>query len=161
MKRGLLALAALSALASCTRADDRTSIYVQRFFGECGAVYGRETDLAKAEGECGIVTALLNKFAAENPDLDVQVNVVAWPGYSQLAAQIAAGDPPDLVTMHQGVISDYQVRGLLEPMDAILAQAGVSADTFTPATRRGVTKAGALYGLPWDTIGGLWHVNTR
>lgn len=161
MKHALLALTALTALTSCTRADQRTGVYVQRFFGECGALYGRETNLAKAEGECGIVTALLNKFAAENPDIDLQVNVVAWPGYSQLAAQMAAGDPPDLVTMHQGVISDYQVRGLLEPMDAILRQAGVPADGFTPATRSGVTKAGALYGLPWDTIGGLWHVNTK
>lgn len=160
MKR--LVLLALALLAtSCGRSDDRTRIYVQRFFGECSAVYGRTTDLAKAEGECGIVTALLNKFNAENPDIRVDVNVVAWPGYPQLSAQVAAGDPPDLVTMHQGVIPDYAVRGLLEPMDGLLREAGVNPDSFTPASRRGVTKAGAIYGLPWDTIGGLWHVNTK
>jgi multiple sugar transport system substrate-binding protein len=161
MRRGWIALAAVLGLGSCGQADERTEIDVQRFFGECGAAYGAETDLSRAEGECGIVTTLLNKFQAENPDIRLDINVVAWPGYPQLTAQAAAGDPPDLVTMHQGVISDYQSKGLLEPMDGLLREAGVSPDAFTASARRGVTKAGAVYGLPWDTIGGLWHVNAR
>ncbi len=161
MIRGaLLAFAALSA-AACAPEDRRTEIDVQRFFGECGAVYGRSTDISKAEGECGIVTTLFNGFRARNRDLKVDVNVVAWPGYAQLAAQIAAGDPPDLVTMHQGVMSDYASRGLLEPMEAILAQAGIRPEKFTAAARRGVTKNGRIYGLPWDTVGGLFHINTK
>jgi multiple sugar transport system substrate-binding protein len=158
----LAVLALLAGLvAGCGSRDPRTEVDVQRFFGECGAAYGRQTDLSKAEGECGIVTTLLNRFGAENRDVRVDVNIVAWPGYPQLSAQMAAGDPPDLVTMHQSVIADYQSRGLLEPMDAILAQAGVRPEDFTPAGRRGVTKDGRLYGLPWDTVGGLFHVNTR
>jgi multiple sugar transport system substrate-binding protein len=161
MRRGLLSLLPAALAVGCAPADDRTEIDVQRFFGECGALYGRETDLAKAEGECGIVTTLINRFNKENPDLRVDVNVVAWPGYAQLAAQMAAGDPPDLVTMHQSVISDYQSRGLLEPMDEIMRQAGVGPDDFTAAGRRGVMKGGKVYGLPWDTVGGLFHVNTK
>jgi multiple sugar transport system substrate-binding protein len=160
-RSALLALAAAASLFGCAPTDDRTSIYVQRFFGECGAVYGRETDLAKAEGECGIITTLINRFNAENPDIRVDTNVVAWPGYAQLAAQMAAGDPPDLVTMHQGVMSDYRSRGLLEHMEPVLREAGISPDSFTAAGRRGVTKGDGIYGLPWDTIGGLFHVNTR
>jgi multiple sugar transport system substrate-binding protein len=134
---------------------------VQRFFGECGAVYGRSSDVAAADTECGILTTLINRFEAENPDVRLKVNVVAWPGYPQLAAQIAAGDPPDLVTMHQSVISDYQGRGLLQPVDAILARGGVDPAGFTPAARAGVVKDGQLYGLPFDTIGRLFHINTR
>jgi multiple sugar transport system substrate-binding protein len=99
------------ALASCTVQDDRTEIYLQRFFGECTAEYGRATDVAQAEGECGIITATINKFNAQNPDVRVSSNVVAWPGYPQLTAQMAARDPPDLVTMHSGVISDYAPKG--------------------------------------------------
>jgi multiple sugar transport system substrate-binding protein len=156
----VLALAAAAALFGCGPRDTRTRIDVQRFFGECGAVYGHATDLSKAEGECGIVTTLINKFVAENPDIRIDVNVVAWPGYPQLTAQVAAGDPPDLVTMHQGVISDYQVRGLLEPMEGLLREAGVAPESFTAAGRRGVTKGGGIYGMPWDTVGGLWHINT-
>jgi multiple sugar transport system substrate-binding protein len=161
MRKLVLAVLAAAALFGCGPADDRTAIYVQRFFGECGALYGQETDLARAEGECGIVTTLINRFNAENPDIRVDVNTVAWPGYAQLSAQVAAGDPPDLVTMHQGVMSDYQSRGLLEPMEGVLREAGIAPESFTAAGRRGVTKDGQIYGLPWDTIGGLFHVNTR
>lgn len=160
MRRLAIIAAAALALAGCDTGDGRTEIVIQRFFGECGAVYGQMTNVAEAETECGILTAIINKFEAENPDVRLKVNVVAWPGYPQLSAQIAAGDPPDLVTMHQSVISDYSGRGLLEPMDALLRQAGIGPETFTEAGRRGVVKAGRAYALPWDTIGRLWHIDT-
>jgi multiple sugar transport system substrate-binding protein len=154
-------LASILLLASCGRGDDRAEIYLQRFFGECGAVYGQQTDVAKAEGECGIITAMINKFNANNPDVHVSSNVVAWPGYPQLTAQMAARDPPDLVTMHQGVIADYAAKGLLEPVEPYLNGSGVDAGNFTAASLRGVTVGGRIYGLPLDTIGGLFHVNTK
>ena len=160
MKRLLVAIAALFALGSCAQSDGKTHIYLQRFFGECGADYGGATDVAKAEGECGIITSLVNRFNAENPDVHIDVNVVAWPGYPQLAAQMAARDPPDLVTMHAGVISDYAADGLLEPVEPYLAQARIRPDQFTDATRLGVTIGNRIYALPWDTHGGLFHVNT-
>jgi multiple sugar transport system substrate-binding protein len=150
----------MAALAGCGSGGDGTEIVVQRFFGECGAVYGQTVDVSAAEGECGILTTLINKFEAENPDLRLKVNVVAWPGYPQLSAQIAAGDPPDVVIMHQSVISDYQGRGLLEPMDELLREAGIGPETFTEAGRAGAIKSGRTYALPWDTIGRLWHINT-
>ena len=156
----LLALAVAS-LLGCSQGPERTEIYLQRFFGECGALYGRSTDVAAAEGECGIITALINRFNAENPDIHVSANVVAWPGYPQLTAQLAARDPPDIVTMHQDFIADYQVRGLLEPIDDLLREAGIGPQHFTAAARRGVVKNGRVWALPWDTVGGLWHVNTR
>lgn len=157
----LALLCAALLTTGCARSDGKTEIVVQRFFGECGAVYGRSTDVAAADTECGILTSLINKFEAENPDVRLKVNIVAWPGYAQLAAQIAAGDPPDLVTMHQSVINDYQGRGLLDPVDGILRQAGVDPAGFTPAARAGVVKNGRLFGLPYDTIGRLFHMNTR
>ncbi len=161
IRRAVLLGAMLLAAGGCQRQDDtRTTLVVQRFFGECGAVYGASLDVARAETECGILTTLINRFRAENPDVRVRVNVVAWPGYPQLSAQIAAGDPPDLVTMHQSVISDYSARGLLQPLDRTLAQAGLSAADFTEAGRRGAVKQGQVFALPWDTIGGLFHIDT-
>lgn len=159
--RIVLMCAALLAASACGQRDERTTITVQRFFGECGVDYGASTDIAAADSECGILTTMLNRFEAENPDIRIKLNIVAWPGYPQLTAQIAARDPPDIVTMHQSVISDYQGRGLLEPMDGILSIAGISPADFTTAGRLGVQKGGRLYGLPMDTIGGLFHINTR
>ena len=160
MRRFLLAIAAAIALASCSKDDGKTHIYLQRFFGECGAEYGAATDVSKAEGECGIMTALINRFNAENPDIRVDVNVVSWPGYPQLAAQMAARDPPDLVTMHTGVISDYAADKLVEPVEPYLKQAGINPGDFTDASRLATTIDNHIYGLPWDTHGGLFHVNT-
>ena len=160
MKRLAAALLVALSLGSCAKPDHRTHLYLQRFFGECGAEYGGSTDVAKAEGECGIITSLVNRFNAENPDVHIDVNVVAWPGYAQLTAQVAARDPPDLVTMHEGVISDYALKGLLEPVDNYLKMGGIDTADFTDAAKAGVTINGHVYGLPWDTHGGLFHVNT-
>ena len=160
MRRLSLALLAALLLGSCDSGQERTGIYLQRFFGECGAVYGDATDVTKVEGECGIITAMFNQFNAENPDVQLSQNVVAWPGYPQLTAQLAAGDPPDVVTMHSGVMSDYVAKDLIEPVEPILRKAGIDPATFTDAARRAVTIDGRIYGLPWDTHGGLFHVNT-
>lgn len=160
MLKRALAFGFAGLLAGCQPADKRPEIVVQRFFGECGAVYGASTEVAAADTECGILTTLINRFEAENPDIRVKVNVVAWPGYPQLAAQIAAGDPPDLVTMHQSVIADYSSRRLIEPVEPLLAKARIDPAAFTPAARAGVEKGGRLYGMPWDTIGRLFHINT-
>ncbi|HEX8366021.1 MAG TPA: extracellular solute-binding protein [Allosphingosinicella sp.] len=163
MRRLSLSLALLLA-ASCGDdggRDDRAEIYLQRFFGECGAQYGGVTDVARVEGECGIITAMINRFNADNPDVHVDSNVVAWPGYPQLSAQMAALDPPDLVTMHTGVIPDYAAEGLLEPIEPYLAEAGLQPSALTEASRSAVTIGTRLYGLPFDTHGGLFHINTR
>ena len=136
----LLALGAavMLALAGCGSQDDRTEIVVQRFFGECGAVYGQMTDVSQAEGECGILTALINKFEAENPDIRLKINVVAWPGYPQLTAQVAARDgehwaswgPAGLSMGHRTREDAEQVQ-----IDAHLAQPQPTATQSTaPAT---------------------------
>ncbi len=148
-----------AAVSGCSPSGQSNGLYLQRFFGECTAEYGTTTDLAKVEGECGIITSMINKFNAENPQIPVSQNVVAWPGYPQLTAQVAAKDPPDIVTMHSGVMSDYAAKGLIEPVEPYLRQAGIDPASFTDASRRAVTLGGRIYGLPWDTHGGLYHVN--
>ena len=156
--RWLLPLALL--LGSCAKpGPEKTELVIQRFFGACEAEYGRVTDITKAEGECGIMTAIVNRFEADNPDVEVVENIVFWPGYDQLTAQLAANDAPDLVTMHGSVIADYQARDLLEPLEAELAKVGIAPAAFTPAARAAVTIDGTVWGLPIDTWAQLWQVN--
>ena len=155
----LLASAALVGGATLSFAADKTEISVSRFFGACDADYGKNTDVSKADGECGIITSLINKFNAESPDTHVKVDIVEWPGYDQLTARIRSGEPPTISVMHEAVISDYQSRGLLEPLDDGLKAAGVDAADFTGAAKEGVTKDGKIYALPFDTHTWLWHIN--
>jgi len=155
----LLTGAALFAGASVAMAADKTEISVSRFFGACEADYGTTIDISKANGECGIITAMINKFNAESPDTHAKVDIVEWPGYDQLTARIRSGEPPTISVMHESVISDYQSRGLIEPLDDGLKAAGVDAADFTAAAKEGVTKDGKIFALPFDTHTWLWHIN--
>jgi multiple sugar transport system substrate-binding protein len=146
-------------LSGCGISQEPNEIVVQRFFGLCQAQYGSNVDVAKAETECGIITSILNKFRVDNPDIRVRVSTVAWPGYNELAAQIVTGDAPDVVTMHESAISDFQSRGLLEPMGEGLRTVGVDPASFTEASLNGVTKEGQIYGMPFDTWAPLFHIN--
>jgi multiple sugar transport system substrate-binding protein len=157
--RAVAILLSCVVLASCGVRQAPNEIVVQRFFGTCQAQYGARTDIEAAEGECGIMTTLINKFSAENPDVRVRVSPVAWPGYNQLAAQLAAGDPPDLVTMHLSAIPDYQSRQLIEPIGNELRSVGVDPRDFTAASSAGVSIRGEIYGLPIDNWAPLWHIN--
>jgi multiple sugar transport system substrate-binding protein len=157
--RGACLSAVALVTAGCGVSQEPNEIVVQRFFGDCRAQYGRVTDVSAAESECGIITALLNRFSADNPDIRVTVSIVPWPGYNQLSAQIGAGDAPDVVTMHESAIPDFQSRGLLEPMGDELRAAGVDPGRFTDASLKGVSMDGRIYGMPFDTWAPLWHIN--
>jgi multiple sugar transport system substrate-binding protein len=159
MKRWLLLLGFL-VLASCEKPDTRTMITVQRIFGDCRAhVPKGKPAIANPNGECEIITGLLDRFEAENPDIHLKVNTVAWPGYDQLSAQYTAGDAPDLVTMHMAVIPDYKSHHLLMPLSEGLKGQGITADQFTPVARRAVSMDGDIYGLPFDSWTQLFHIN--
>lgn len=151
----------LASLLNASSAFAATQLHLQRFFGACDAEYGKSTDVSAAEGECGIMTTLINKFSAEHPDIEVKVSTVEWPGYDQLTAQMASRTPPDLVTMHNSVIADYQSRDLILPIDDILATAKVDKSVFTPTAQNGVVRNEKMYGLPIDTWTMLYHINTK
>lgn len=149
----------LAAGAGPALAQDKTEISLSRFFGACEADYGDVTDVSQAHGECGIITALINKFNAESKDVHVKVDIVEWPGYDQLTARLRSGEAPTISVMHESVISDYASRGLLEPLDDGFKAAGIDTADFTDAARAGVTKDGKIYALPFDTHTWLWHIN--
>ncbi|RQW62350.1 extracellular solute-binding protein [Vibrio viridaestus] len=150
---------AMSCLSTAGIAQANTELHVQRFFGACDAEYGKSVDVDAATGECGIMTTLINKFNQENPDIDVKVSTVEWPGYDQLTAQMASRTPPDVVTMHNSVISDYQSRQLIVPIDDFLKRQGIDKAMFTPTSSNGVTRDGHFFGLPLDTWTMLFHMN--
>lgn len=142
-------------------APAKTEITLMRFFGSCDAKYGRTTDPAQASGECGIITALVNRFNATNRDgIVVKTQVTEWgPYYDQLNAHLVAKDAPTISVMHESLLGDYVRRKLVLPLDEGFAQVGVDTADFTDHARRGVTVGGQTYALPFDTWSWLWHVN--
>lgn len=159
--RALVVSSLLSTMFVASYATAMTTLHLQRFFGACEAEYGKSVDVSNAQGECGIMTTLINKFDALHPDINVEVTTVEWPGYDQLTAQMASRTPPDIVTMHDSVIADYQSRKLILPIDKLLETAGVSQDSFTQTSLHGVVRDGHIYGFPLDTWTMLYHINMK
>lgn len=139
----------------------RTEITFARFFGSCEAEFGKVTDVSQARGECGIITAITNKFNATNTEgVVVKTEIVEWaPYYDQLTARIVSGDVPTIAVMHEAVLGDFVARKLVEPLDDGLKAAGITPDQFTDQARRGTVIDGKLYALPFDTWSWLWHIN--
>ena len=66
-----------------------------RFFGSCETRYASVTDPAQATGECGIVTALTNRFNARQAGVVVRPQIIEHRAYySQLGARIINRDVP-------------------------------------------------------------------
>jgi multiple sugar transport system substrate-binding protein len=132
-----------------------------RFFGSCDADYGAEIHPELATGECGIITALVNKFNADNRGrIVVRPQVVEHAAYyNQLGARIIGHDVPAVAIMHSSVLNDFVKRSLLAPLDAEFQADGIDTADFTPQADRAVTVDGRHYALPFDTHSWLWHFN--
>lgn len=159
----LLIAIALLLVTTLAQAAERTEITLMRFFGSCESKYGRTIDPRQATGECGIITALVNRFNATNTDgIVVRTDVAEWgPYYDQLNARLVAKDAPTISVMHESILGDYVRRKLVLPLDEGFAQVGIDPADFTEHARRGVTMGGQAYALPFDTWAWLWHANTN
>src|ERR1700712_2683509 len=98
MKKGFIAVAIGLAMLPAAQAEDKTVVTFPRFFGACDADFGTVTDVSKSAGECGIITALTNKFNATNTlNAVVKPQIIEWsPYYDQLGARIVAKDVPTI-----------------------------------------------------------------
>ncbi|RZI59506.1 MAG: extracellular solute-binding protein [Rubrivivax sp.] len=136
-------------------------ITLARFFGSCDAEYGQVTDPSKASSECGIITALTNRFnAREAGRVRVDTQVVEHSAYyQQLGARIVGGDLPSIAIMHSSVLGDFAKRDLLQPLEDGFEREGVAVADFTPHARHGVTFGGHVVALPYDSHAALWHIN--
>lgn len=136
------------------------TVQFARFFGTCEARYAAVTDPALATGECGIVTALTNRFNAMQQGTVVQPQIIEHRSYyNQMGARIINHDVPALVVLHASVLNDFVKRGLVEPLDAGFAEVGIDPRDFTAQAARAVTVQGRLHALPFDTHSWLWHLN--
>ncbi|WP_426233409.1 extracellular solute-binding protein [Pararhizobium sp. DWP3-4] len=132
-----------------------------RFFGDCKTEYGDVTDVSKANGECGIITALTNKFNAENTiGAKVVTQTVDWGTYYDLlTATYSTGNIPDVAVMHASVMPNFSGRDLLTPLGKPLADLGIKTDDFVPAALKNATAKDEIYALPYDLHALLFHIN--
>ncbi len=158
--RALAALALTTALTAGGGAQ-AAEIQLMRFFGDCQNEYGSVNEASEANGECGIITALVNEFNATNEGgHTVAVQTAEWGAYYDLlTATYQTGNIPDVAVMHSSILPDFVNRDLLTPLGSLFEEAGIDTADFVPAALENATADGEVYALPFDLHALLFHVN--
>jgi ABC-type glycerol-3-phosphate transport system substrate-binding protein len=106
---------------------------------------------------------MLAKFAEENPDISVTVEMIAWATlYQKLQTAFVAGEEPDVFLLHASEIPQYASYGVLRDMGDQYTSGGgwLPDDDISATTMSGMMFDGTIYGIPLDNHGrGLW-INT-
>src|SRR5262249_30049701 len=97
--------------------------------------------------------AALKEIIAEwekgKPGVKVEPEFASWSDINKkLLASIAAGDPPQIVTVHDFYIFELAANGLIRPVDDIIAKIG--ADDFVPNTISAYQRDGKTWGVPFS-----------
>jgi len=97
--------------------------------------------------------ALLDKFAAENPDIKIEATTLEWgtPFYTKLQTSAAIGEGPDISTYHLSRVPLGVETGTLSPITPEeLEAAGIKASDFEDANFKAAQSDGDQYGVPFD-----------
>lgn len=96
--------------------------------------------------------AIRGNSVARYAELHPEINVVyegvpsdAWP--DKIAAMVAGGNAPDVITLSSGDLEQYATREALEPLDDLIPDP-IRADLFETAVLDLGRVNGTLYGLP-------------
>ncbi|MBL8132202.1 MAG: ABC transporter substrate-binding protein [Anaerolineae bacterium] len=103
---------------------------------------------------------MLTQFAAENPDVSVTVEIIAWNTlYQKLQTAFVAGTYPDVFMLHASEVPQYASFGVLRDMGDQYTSGGgwLPDEDISATTMSGMVYDGVTYGIPLDNHGrGLW-----
>jgi multiple sugar transport system substrate-binding protein len=88
------------------------------------------------------------RYAELHPDVQVVYEGVpsdAWP--DKIAAMVAGGNAPDVITLGTGDLEQYATRGALQPLDELIPDP-IRGDLFETSVLDLGRVGGTLYGLP-------------
>jgi multiple sugar transport system substrate-binding protein len=91
-------------------------------------------------------------FEARNPDIHIAIEQIRWDDYwGRLLSAFVANAAPDVFVDHTSKYGDYTSRGLIEPLDQLIARDGPDLSQFVKGTGDlWVGDDGKRYGLPKD-----------
>jgi multiple sugar transport system substrate-binding protein len=155
-----VALATLMATGSTWIALGQSQdLQLWRIFNECASQFEGVTELGDTTDVCAVQQILANAWNAEHPDSQVETTSLVWPGVVELNAALAAGTPPDIMSLHAFRIPAYASKGALTPLTPYLEEAGIDPADLYDTVREAVTYNGEIYAVPMDVHGALWHIN--
>ncbi|MFC9688260.1 ABC transporter substrate-binding protein [Kribbella sp. NPDC056951] len=137
----LLGAAGLAGLTACGSSTDKASNG-----GKTELVY-RLWDEQQEVGYKAVFAA----FTAENPDITVRMEVLPWDQYwTKLTTELAGGKAPDVFWLTVENFPDLAGKGVLAPLDDVIAKAGLKLDSYHPNVVQSYKFEDKQLGLPKD-----------
>jgi ABC-type glycerol-3-phosphate transport system substrate-binding protein len=110
------------------------------------------------------MTAMVNEFEKENPDIQVKMQIIPWGTYyDKLTLSLAYGGAPDVFILQSARFPEFASTGTIRPLTDLYAQAGprFAQDQFTSVTWDESIYHGVHYSLPLDTFPMGLYYNTK
>ncbi|WP_083516860.1 ABC transporter substrate-binding protein [Alicyclobacillus shizuokensis] len=106
-----------------------------------------------------VYNGVISQFEKKYPNIDVKAEPTSWADYwTKLSTQIAGGNAPDVIGMHQFYVSDYAERGALLNLEPYVKSGVINLKDFPQAVTdsgkvngsldmiaQGVTMSGQIY----------------
>ncbi|MCC6956234.1 MAG: ABC transporter substrate-binding protein, partial [Anaerolineales bacterium] len=98
------------------------------------------------------MAALVKEFNETNPyGITIEETELDWGTlYSKIVLDTKAGNPPDVLTMHQTNIIQNVSLGILQPVDDLAKEFGLTGDDFVKTAWEGTQVDGKRYAIPLD-----------
>ncbi|WP_160719646.1 ABC transporter substrate-binding protein [Bacillus sp. USDA818B3_A] len=91
---------------------------------------------------------LVSAFEKANPDIDVQMKSIPYSDYEiRLRTELAAGNPPDILTIDSPTLALYANTGSLLSLDQYMRKEG-KIDDIPETTLKGLSYKGQIYLAP-------------
>ncbi|HEX5322624.1 MAG TPA: ABC transporter substrate-binding protein [Capsulimonadaceae bacterium] len=110
------------------------------------------------------MTAMVNEFERENPDIQVKMQIIPWGTYyDKLTLSLAYGGAPDVFILQSARFPEFASTGTIRPLTDLYAQSGAhfGENQFTPVTWNESIYKGVHYSLPLDTFPIGMYYNTK
>lgn len=143
---------------------NRRTLRIALMIALCGALFSAvaQTTIVWSfwgdPGELPPNYAVIDAFHAANPDIRIEVQHAPWGSYfDRILTQMAGGTAPDVMFLNN--IPSYAARGVLKPLDALIARDGFDTGTYHPGLLAIFSYQGEVYGFPRDNDTNVLYYN--
>ena len=109
--------------------------------------------------ETALLQSLLYQFTVANPDIIVKYEPITGDYPTAMLTAFASGTEPDVFYVDISVFQVWASKGVLLPMDNLMAATSTTKDMFIPSLMDAFTYNGQVMGIPKDfnTLGLFWN----
>jgi len=110
----------------------------------------RMTSPNASPAERAALEATLAGFEELNPGITIEYTPIPADYDTKLLADLAAGNAADIFTSNEIAAPDLVSRGVVQPIDDLMAASGITLDQYYPGLVTPFSFDGQQYGLPKD-----------